>query len=312
VTAITIGNFDGVHLGHRRLIERAREAAGNGGRVVVLTFDPHPRAILNPDSPSTRLTASAQREEWLVSAGADEVRTIHTTRELLQQSPEEFFLNHVMPHSPAVIVEGEDFRFGHRRMGTVQTLRELAKGCGSQVMVVEPVEARLTDQSLVRVSSSLVRWLLERGRVADAAILLGKPYELRCKVVQGDQRGRHIGFPTMNLEHGDYLLPADGIYAGRAMLPDGRVFAAAVSVGVKPTFGFSPRVCEAHLINYLGSLDEYGFVLKLQIEHWVRDQLKYDDVQALIHQMGRDVQAIGRRVQLPKSINRKQIGCVAT
>jgi riboflavin kinase/FMN adenylyltransferase len=171
-------------------------------------------------------------------------------------------------------------------------LREAARENGFEVTVIDPVEASLCDQSLVRINSSMIRWLLVRGRVQDATRLLGRPYEVIGEVVAGDRRGRELGVPTVNLEHGDCVLPADGVYAGYAILPDGRRFAAAVSIGVKPTFGSSARVCEAHLIGYDGSLDQYGWSARLQFLAWLRDQLTYSSIDLLVEQMQRDIQRV--------------------
>jgi riboflavin kinase/FMN adenylyltransferase len=151
------------------------------------------------------------------------------------------------------------------------------------------VEASLSDQHVVRVSSTMVRWLVQRGRMFDAATLLGRPYELIGPVVRGDRRGRTFDVPTANLDHGECLLPADGIYAGTARHENGAAYPAAISVGTKPTFGDRPRSCEAHLIGYDGALDDYGWTLHLEIRSWLRDQIRYDDAGALVRQLKRDI-----------------------
>lgn len=290
-TALTIGNFDAVHRGHVALVGAARSAAGGSGRVVALTFDPHPLAVLRPRAVPPRLSTFDQRAQWLAEAGADAVVPLRPTAELLKQSPEEFVADLVKRYAPGAIVEGADFRFGHGRAGSVETLNVLGKRHGFETIVVEPVEVALSDHSVVRVSSSLIRWLIGHGRVRDAVILLGRAYELRGVITAGDKRGRTIGVPTANLAPTEQLLPADGIYAGTAARPDGRNFAAAISVGTKPTFGEHPRVCEAHLIGYDGPLDDYGWEIRLQFHHWLRDQLAYATVDALIEQLHRDIKA---------------------
>ncbi|MCA9290256.1 MAG: riboflavin biosynthesis protein RibF [Phycisphaerales bacterium] len=287
---LTIGNFDGVHRGHAALILGAREAVGPDGSVIVLSFDPHPSAILRPHAVPARLTRFDQRREAAVALGADRVERLVPTPDFLAQTPHQFILEIVRRFNPRTIIEGPDFRFGHARSGTPDTLRQLGRDLGFETRILTPVTTDLADQSIVTVSSSMIRWLLQRGRVADAARLLGRPYVLRGTVVRGDQRGRDIGYPTANLDHGDLLLPADGIYAGTATLPDGRVHPAAISVGTKPTFaGDRPRVCETSIIGWNGALDDYGWTLDVAFHDWLREQVRYDSVDALVEQLGRDV-----------------------
>ena len=297
-TAVTIGNFDGVHEGHAALISTARETVGADGRVVALVFDPHPLTRLRPEAAPARLSTFPQRERRLRELGADEVIQLTPTREFLALEAEDFLDRLVQRFQPAVIVEGEDFRFGRNRAGSVDFLRERAGAHGYRVIVVDPVERALRDQSVIRVSSSLIRWLLKYGRVEDAARLLGRPYELTGRVVQGEQRGRTLNVPTANLDHGDLMLPKDGIYAGRARRVDGEEraqagpwYAAAISIGTKPTFGEHPRICEAHLLDWDGPLDDYGWPIELQFRNWLRDQLVYRDVQGLTDQLERDIAA---------------------
>ncbi|UCD75085.1 MAG: riboflavin biosynthesis protein RibF [Phycisphaerales bacterium] len=293
LTAITIGNFDGVHVGHIQLVRMARAAVGDEGHVIVLSFDPHPASILHPEQVPQRLSTCEQRSRLLKQVGADEITCLQPTLEFLQQEPEEFLTTTVNPYRPDVIVEGPDFRFGHGRAGTVQTLRSLEARHGFHTVVIDPVEIALSDHSLVRVSSSVIRWLLERGRVRDAARLLGRPYELVGPVIAGDRRGREIGIPTANLDHDDLLLPGDGIYAGTAVLDDGRSCPAAISVGRKPTFGGGERICEAHLLGHDGPLDDYGWTAHLQFHDWIRDQVAFSSVQRLVRQMHRDIARVG-------------------
>ena len=287
-TAITIGNFDGLHLGHRALIDACRIAVGVSGRVIVISFDPHPAAILRPDAMPRRLSRFEQRTSVVEHWQNVRVVRLEPALALLRQTPEEYVAALVQSYRPSVIVEGDDFRFGRGRTGSIETLRELGTRYNFDVLTVAPVKVALRDQSVVRASSSLIRWLISNGRVLDATRLLGRPYELWCTVVQGEKRGRALGVPTVNLDHADYQLPADGVYAGIATVPDGRQFAAAISVGTKPTFGEAARVCEAHLINYHGPLDDYGWTVRLQIHEWLREQYTYPNAEALIEQLHRD------------------------
>jgi riboflavin kinase / FMN adenylyltransferase len=289
VTAVTIGNFDGVHVGHAALVNRCRALAG-GGRVVVLSFDPHPMTLLRPANAPARLSTFGQRRAWLKDLGADEVVQLNPDPSLLSRTPREFAQWLMKAHAPAVVVEGDDFHFGKGRAGNNGVLRELGREMGFQVDVVPPVEVALTDDLVVRASSSIVRWLIEQGRCADAGRVLGRPYELVGTVVQGDQRGRTIGYPTANLST-ECLLPADGVYAGWGVLPDGRRLPAAINVGTRPTFKGEARRLEAYFMDVEpATLPEYGWELRVQLGAWVREDLTFDDVPSLVAQIGRDCQ----------------------
>lgn len=309
-TALTIGNFDGVHAGHTPLVRRARELADREGRgrVVALVFDPHPAAVLRPEAVPARLTTFEHRSELLLERGADEVVRLTPTRELLSRTPEQFVRGLVELYRPAFVVEGDDFRFGKGRAGDIRTLTELGRGLGFEVETVAPVEVALGDHLIVRASSSIVRWLLLQGRVRDAALVLGRPYELSGTVVKGDQVGRQLGFPTANLDTA-CLIPSDGIYAAVAELPDGTLAAAAVNVGSRPTFNGSGRRAEAHLMQLgaewgasrapsLGNLPEYGWPLSLSFLAWLRDDARFESVESLVEQIRRDCDRVNRVLAL--------------
>jgi riboflavin kinase/FMN adenylyltransferase len=200
-TALTIGNFDGVHLGHRALIERCRQHVGPSGRVVALAFDPHPNAIINPAKPHALLTTLNPRRDLLLASGADEVLRLEPTPELLSLPPHDFIHSLVSTYSPTWFVEGDDFHFGKARAGNVHTLTLLGSFLNFNVDVVEPQTLHLLDHFVVKASSTLVRWLLANGRAADAALVLGRPYTLEGTVTQGDRRGRTIGFPTAQSDY---------------------------------------------------------------------------------------------------------------
>lgn len=294
-TVVTIGNFDGVHLGHAALLREARRLAG-GGRAVALVFHPHPISVLRPDQCPAMLTTFETRAELLRQLGADEVTRLDPSATLLALTPEEFIDRVIAEHHPVAIVEGSDFRFGKGRAGDVETLRSIGRAKGFEVSVIDPVETELSDQTIVTASSTIARWLASRGRVVDTARVLGRPFEITGTVVRGDQRGRQIGFPTANLETG-CLIPADGVYAGSARLPDGRELAAAIHVGPRATFDNEKRTVEAFILNWRGPLDdgwpgaqEYGWPLRLTFVAWLRDQAKFGGVPALIEQIKRDVE----------------------
>ncbi len=294
-SVLTIGNFDGVHIGHATLIARARAIAAQHAsrpRVVALSFDPHPLTRLRPELAPPMLTTFEERCRLLSAAGADAVVRLEPTQELLSLSPEAFVAHIVAEHAPVAIVEGPDFHFGKSRAGNNKVLADLGRLHGFEVSVVAPVESSLNDQSIVTVSSTIIRWLVQHGRVADAARLLGRPYILTGTVVRGDQRGRQIGFPTANLAT-PCMLPADAVYAGTAELADGRRFHSAIHVGTRSTFDDSTRTVEAYILDWKGPVAEgtaeYGWPLRLEIAHWLRDQARFETVGHLVEQIGRDV-----------------------
>jgi len=311
-SVLTIGNFDGVHLGHRAILARGRRlAAERQARVIALTFDPHPAAVLRPGSQPPVLSSITRRVEDLMEAGADQVHLLKPTSELLSLTPVGFVDRLVEAFSPVAIVEGPDFRFGKGRAGDIRTLRELGAQRGFEVEAVPGVEVVLSDQLQTVVSSSLVRWLVGRGRVADAAICLGRSYALDAAVVRGEQRGRTIGIPTINLDLeplADHIFPADGVYAGHATLnadatlntdtdadtdtdATRTTFPAAISVGVKPTFGQRRLTIEAHLLGYTSDEPDalYGRSVRLGFARFLRDQYPFPGPDALVAQLRRDI-----------------------
>lgn len=294
-TALTIGSFDAVHVGHQRLVQRARDLAGHGGRVVALAFDPHPAARLRPGTEPPRLTTFEQRAALLRAAGATHVERLEPTDELLAQSPEAFIRGIVDRFAPAHIVEGPDFHFGRARAGSVRTLHELSTRFNFTCDVVEPADAVLTDHQIARASSTLARFLLAQGRVRDLARVLSRPHEIAGEVVPGDQRGRTIGVPTANLRTAQ-MLPADGVYAALADAPGAESIPAAVSVGSRPTLNGTGRRLEAHLLHPDGSpwrpphgTPDYFWPLRLRLVAWVRDDLRFPSLEALRAQIARDL-----------------------
>jgi len=293
---ITIGNFDGVHRGHRAILKRARELGDRHGVPVrVITFDPHPAAVLRPGSQPLALSNHSQKDEALKAAGADEVRVLAATSDLLSLSAGAFIEQMVDRYRPIAVVEGVHFRFGQGRKGSVTTLQQQGKRLGFEVAVVEQVEVSLCDQTVVAASSSLVRWLLGYGRVADAVRCLGGPYTLAGEVVAGDQRGQSIGVPTINLDAESLrgrMVPCEGVYGGSAQLTGGSVYPAAISIGCQPTFDCDGRIVEAHLLGYEGDL--YGQTVAVSFGRWLRDQQAFPNVDTLRDQLGRDVAQVSQ------------------
>ena len=254
--------------------------------------------LLRPEAAPQNVQLPAERERALREAGADEVRTLEVNRDLLGMTAERFveWLHGDLRFEG--IVEGGDFRFGRGRGGDMELLRREGERLGFRVRPIDPVEVTLRDGATAPASSSLLRWLVSLGRVEDAASVLGRPYGFSGRVIRGDQRGRQIGWPTANIEHGDRLLPADGVYAGVARLPDGSRRRAAISVGTKPTFGYAERTVEAFLLDHKAALDEYGWTLDLRFDRWLREQARYDALDQLVAQMHRDIDRTRAEVPL--------------
>lgn len=295
-TVVSIGNFDGVHIGHLAILRHARQVAQeHGAALVAMMFDPHPATILRPGQEPARLTDRDEKIQKLYEAGADNVVVLASTPELLNKTAEQFMRWLVDEYAPMTVVEGSDFRFGKDRGGDIHLLRRLGERMSFDVVHVDPVSVSLSDLSIAPLSSTLLRWLLGHGRVWDAGIGLGRTYELNAKVVQGEQRGRTIGVPTINLCERELIgraIPGDAVYAGWVELPDGQRCLAATSVGVRPTFGQRQRVIEAHLLDYDGDL--YGQRVTVAFCRWGRDQHPFPNVDALRSQLERDVAAVRR------------------
>ena len=288
---ISIGNFDGIHLGHQGIMARARHLADRlESKVVALAFDPHPARVLRPDCEPPCLIEPECKIDALRRAGADDVQVLDPTPAFLNQDPEAFVRWLMDRFYLSAIVEGSNFRFGKDRKGDVDQLRAMGGRFGFQVHVVEPVEVVLADQQLVTVSSTLIRWLVDHGRVEDAARCLGRPYRLSGRVVVGAKRGRMLGVPTANLDLNEVgqLLPADAVYAGRVELEGAAVFPAAISVGVKPTFSEDARTVEAHILDFQGDL--YGKPIVMEPLRWLRDQHRFPSLNGLKSQLGRDIE----------------------
>jgi len=292
-TALTIGTFDGAHTGHAALVRRARELAGPEGTVKALAFFPHPMTRLAPHRAPAVLTPLDEKTRLLRALGADELVVLAPDDEFLALSAEEFVAQVAREHAPRWIVEGGDFRFGARRAGSVDTLRALSAANHYEVVSVPDVELELADQSVVRASSTIARWLIAHGRVAEAARVLGRPYRFFGTAAPGAQRGRELGFRTANLVP-ENLVPAEGVYAATAHLPGGGTRDAAISIGTNPTFArddAAPVVAvEAHVLDWDGGgAPDYGYRLPLDFHEWIREQRVYSDPAALVDQIERDV-----------------------
>jgi riboflavin kinase/FMN adenylyltransferase len=292
-SVVTVGVFDGVHLGHQRIVGRAAAAAARLGLpVVVVTFDPHPDEVVRPGSHPLRLCSPRRFGELLAGLGVSAICVIPFTYEFSQLGPDEFVRAVLVDRLHAAhVVVGENFRFGHRARGDVALLAELGEKYDFSAEGV-PL---LTDDGLT-ISSSEIRDRLAAGDVAGAARDLGRPHRVEGVVVRGHQRGRALGFPTANLQTPPYTaIPADGVYAGWLIGLDAdgaeqERWPAAISVGTNPTFDGRERTVEAFALDR-DDLDLYGASMTADFVARIRGQARFDSIQDLIVQMGRDVTA---------------------
>jgi riboflavin kinase/FMN adenylyltransferase len=291
-TVVTIGNFDGVHLGHQHVVSTAREVAARLGlgHVVAVTFDPHPIAVLRPEHAPPTLTAIDERVALLAAAGVDDVLVVPFSREIADWSPERFVEEILVDalHAGAVVV-GANFRFGKRATGDVATLRELGAVHGFET------EGIALDGGPQVWSSTYVRTCLAAGDVEGAAECLGRPVSVRGVVQQGDQRGRELGYPTANVPTRT-TAPADGVYAGWVRVlgeadgADGEPMPAAISVGVNPTFaGERTRRVEAYVLDR-DDLELYGCEVEVVFVKRLRGMLRFESVDELLDAMQGDVE----------------------
>ncbi len=288
---VALGNFDGVHLGHQAVIRRAVEGGRERGlRTVAATFDPHPRAVLWPGNEPKLLTTLEVRRELLLGCGVDEVRAIRFDRKISWKSPREFVREVLVEElGAAVMVVGETFRFGYRASGDVEELGRCMRQASGEAYAV-PISHALGED----ISSTRIRGLLRDGEAREAARLLGRPYLLRGEVVEGDKRGRQLGFPTANvLPDQRVLVPGNGVYAGHVRVGS-EWFGACTNVGTAPTFERLESKVEAYLLGYEGDL--YGEVVDVTFVEALRPEKRFSGLVELKEQIGRDVAEARRLV----------------
>ncbi len=288
-SAITLGFFDGVHLGHQLLIGEARRlAAEQGARSVVVTFDQHPAAVVRPASAPRLLTTLEHRLELLAATGVDHVLVVDFDEARSKESAEDFVEGVLVECLRArAVVVGADFHFGHERRGDVALLTAMGQAHGFEVEGVQLLGSGA--EGARAVSSTTIRTALADGELAAANRMLGRPHELRGTVQTGDARGRELGFPTANVAVPDVMaMPADGIYAGWYERPDGSVHASAISLGRRPTFYVdqAASLLEVHLLDFDGDL--YDESASVRFVARLRGEERYDTVDALVAQIGRD------------------------
>lgn len=279
---IALGNFDGFHLGHQAVVGRAVALARADNRpVLVATFDPHPVRFFKPDAEPFRLTTLDQRERLFAETGADAMLVYHFDASLAAKSAEEFVAMLADDAGAAAVVTGEDFTFGKGRAGNAARLAELGAAHGMAAEAVRPISA-----DGATVSSSRIREALQAGDCATATRLLTRPFAIQGEVLHGDKLGRTIGYPTANIALGNYLRPRYGIYAVRGRLPDGRVVNGVANLGVRPTFDPPKELLEPYFFDFVGEL--YGQTIEVELIAHLRDEAKYDTLEALTAQIERD------------------------
>ena len=288
---VALGNFDGFHLGHQAVVNRAmRRAAHERRPLIVATFDPHPVRHFRPDAAPFRLTSLDQRQRMFAGAGADAMLVFAFDAALAATSAADFVTEILGQRIGAAgVVTGEDFTFGANRGGNVTLLREVGATSGIVAETVAPV--LLDGQS---VSSSRARAALIAGRPGEATHLLSRPFAIAGEVIRGDQRGRELGWPTANLELGKYLRPAYGIYAVRVRLADGSEHDGVANLGIRPSFDPPKELLEAHVFDFAGDL--YGQQIEVSLIDYLRPEAKFDDLSALKTQMVADGVEARRRL----------------
>lgn len=282
---IALGNFDGFHAGHQAVVGRAvRHAKDEGRPAIVATFDPHPVRFFKPDVPPFRLTTLDQRQELFAAAGADAMLVLPFDAALAGTTAEDFITGLLLDrYGAAGVVTGSDFVFGKGRGGNVVTLADHARRLGFFTEMVAPVE----DDAVI--SSSRIREALQAGDCAAAARLLTRPFTVRGTVQHGDKNGRLLGFPTANIDMGNYLRPRYGIYAVTGKLPDGRVLKGAANLGIRPSFDPPKELLEPHFFDFADDL--YGQEIDVAFHAFIRPEAKYDGMDALMAQIAKDCDA---------------------
>jgi len=290
---VALGNFDGFHLGHQAVIGRAIQRGFHERKpVIVATFDPHPVRFFKPDVPPFRLTTLDQREALFAHAGADAMLVFEFGEELRSTSAEDFVTDLLSRRIGAAgVVTGDDFTFGKMRGGNAALLKSMGAEHGIIAETVAPV--LLGD---VRISSGRIREALIAGDTATATRLMSRDFAIEGVVQDGDKRGRELGYPTANLTLGDYQRPRYGIYAVRATLEDGSEHPGVASLGVRPTFDPPVELLETHLLDYDGDL--YGQKIEVALHAFIREEKKFDDIDALVAHMREDEAAARKLLAL--------------
>lgn len=280
---LTLGNFDGVHLGHQAILKKVVGRAEEiGGTSLVFTFEPHPLKILAPEKSPSLLTTFREKKELIAAAGIDELICADFTKEFADQHPEDFARD-ILLNKLGVeeVYVGHDYAFGRGREGTIEILEKMGKEFGFKVCVIEPV---LIKEKVV--SSSIIRELLQKGHVEEAASFLGRRYSVEGLVIKGDNRGKLLGYPTANLQSPKKILPKEGVYAVTVEAM-GKKLPGVSYIGSNPTFGGEFLRLEVHIFDFDGDL--YGEKVKLNFARRIRDEIIFQDSKRLISQIEKDV-----------------------
>ena len=283
---VALGNFDGFHRGHQAVVGRAVTRARAEGRpALVATFDPHPVRFFKPDLPPFRLTTLDQRQRLFAEAGADAMLVYQFDAGLAAVTAPDFVTDHLVSRAGAAgVTTGEDFTFGKGRGGNVEVLKLLGQANRISVDAVAPV-----DEAGAPVSSSRIRAALQAGDCRTAARLLTRPFAIEGEVEHGDKRGRALGYPTANVALDRYLRPRFGVYAVRGLLPGGRVVNGVANVGTRPMFEPPKELLEPWFFDFDDDL--YGQVIEVELLDFIRDEARFEDVEALKAQIARDCDA---------------------
>jgi len=282
-TILALGNFDGFHSGHQAVAGKALDWARDEGRpAIIATFDPHPVRFFKPDVPPFRLTSLDQRERLFADAGASAMLVFQFDAELAGTTAEDFITGLLIDRFGAAgVVTGADFTFGKGAKGDIGLLRAVGEAQGLNSRAVSAI----SDSDDV-ISSSRIRAALKEGRCEEATRLLTRPFAIQGEVIHGDKNGRLLGYPTANIDMGQYLRPKYGIYAVKGRLPDGRLLNGAASLGVRPMFDPPKELLEPYFFDFAEDL--YGQTIEVELHHFLRGEEKFDDLDALKLQMDRD------------------------
>ena len=297
---LTIGNFDGVHLGHQEILSIAKKVAEESGvECIAMTFEPHPVAILYPEKAPGVLTPLKIKKNLIEQCGMDCLVVLKDSAELLSLSPEDFVGRFLVENiRPSAVVEGHDFNFGAKRTGNIDTLKNLGAKHNFGVSIIEPKEIELSTGQIVRISSTIIRYMLESGHVIDAAIALGRPYRLVGEIIPGRGIGKKLGFPTLNMKKPSQVIPAEGVYAGFVRigetidntLTSKEAIPAAYSIGQARTYGDEfPLLIEAHLLKE-NTANLTGKYIAMDFIERIRNQHKFKTPEELSAQIAKDCQ----------------------
>lgn len=287
--AVAIGNFDGIHKGHRQIISQLKSAANKSKeklKTAILTFTPHPMTIFKPEISNYRITPEYNKINIIESLEIDYLITVHFSKEFSQVSADSFISEILCKTlSSKIIITGEDFIFGHNRQGNSQLLQKMSQPNNYNYIAVNDIN----DSNSIRYSSSRVRELIKSGNIEEANNILNSNFTISGKVIEGKQNGRKLGFPTANLALNDYIIPAFGVYQAVTKINDQK-YNVAVNIGIRPTFSGTEPLLEAHILNYSGDL--YGKKIDIELIKYLREEKKFNNLEELSSQIKLDIEAI--------------------